>query len=418
MKYLDRLATLKRGNVPKESSIQHRIIYITPHCPNLTEDLKDKLLKLDEQKVLVDIGLTKIYDVHDYDPSIAATTSFMLYLRQLFYANLNQIDFYPVCIERFFKQILTHINAPILGLNQISIKFGYGDYSQGLNGSNSQNALYNPVEHGDYTILSISCSINPSILNDPKVDQCYICKCHKAKTIDHVSGLLGEKKHYCSVGGVLSEKDIFNNSLSLGQQIVSCKMNEKKKLSVHLDVIKRVPIQSQNEATLFGNTYILTSQAEYNVMDWDTAKRNKQLFYGLCHSLLQRMEVLITKTNIDISTNTVSEINRFYVLTPSTSGNALLLQSIASSDQVLPYNIDSSFENDITPSMSIIDAALSQIPCQEFNPFEYESGYHKLCEEYVSKVLQPHTPEKEIHVKKDAKRTMLTITSTGVIYTE
>lgn len=389
----------------------------------LTNGLKEKFTKLDEHKVLVDIGVVKLFDDHDLASNVHLNSSFALFVRQLFYANMVSIDAHPLCTERFFKQILCSILMPSYGTNQVSIKFGYSsEYNQSSNLSASQNILYNPVEHGDFTILSITCAVSPSILDVPTFYSSSACRCHKAKTIEKTEGLANKKRHYCSVNSLLSDRELVGPRVNIGQQSIVLNKShlEKKNLATHLSIMKRVPIQSQADATIFGNTFILTHGTEYDVMDWEAAKRNKQHFFGLCQSLLQKMEVLIAKSNLDIVTNTTSEINRFYVLTPSTNGNALLLQSIATADQIVPYNIDISLPNEmISSSLPVIDAALSQIPCQEFNPFECNSGYNSLCEEYISKIIQPtSTNVEDMNSKKKTKRTVLTITSKGVVYSE
>lgn len=402
--------------------MRHRVIYITPECPVLSDQLKEKLSKLDEIGVIVDILLLKLIDSNDIISSpLSNEVTLSLFARQLFYLNVQQIESYPLSIERFFKHCLNNIFSQLNGLSHISIKIGYDgqSLSQSTYSQSSNPGLYNPLEHGDLTILTIYCSITKSLLEYPTIKSGNICKCHKALTVEGSSGLVSKGKNYCTISGHLDEKELNGSVIKLGNHVMMTKMPKGKDLLNYLNVIKRVPIQTMTETTLFGPSYILTYKAEYSTMDWEQAKRNKQLFLGLCQYLLQRMEVLITKTNLNVTDGSIEGLMRYYVLMPSTSGNAILLQAIAVAEQVLPFDhLDT--ENEEVPGhiVSIIDAALSQVPCQNFNPFEFECGYHEMCDECVNNAYYVQTDNTPKEQKKSSnKRTILTITSSGVKYT-
>lgn len=400
--------------------MRHRVMYITPECPVLSDQLKEKLSKLDECGVIVDILLLKLIDSNDMISPLSNEVSLSLFARQLFYLNVQQIESHPITIERFFKHSLNDIFSQLNGLSHISIKIGYDGHSlsQSTYSQSSNPGLYNPLEHGDLTILTIYCSITKSLLEYPNMKSGNICKCHRAITVEESSGLVSKGKNYCTISGQLEDKELNGSVVKLGNHVVMSKMPKGKDLINYLNVIKRVPIQTMTETTLFGPSYILTYKAEYNTMDWEQAKRNKQLFLGLCQSLLQKMEVLITKTNINVADGSIEGLMRYYVLMPSTSGNAILLQAIAVSEQVLPFDhLNTESEEIPGHILSIIDAALSQVPCHNFNPFEFECGYHDMCEECVNNAQYVQTnnnPKDE--QKKPSKRTVLTITSSGVKY--
>jgi hypothetical protein len=111
-----------------------------------------------------------------------------------------------------------------------------------------------------------------------------------------------------------------------------------------------------------------------------------ELLYGMISTLDKQNEGLLTTTTYNFESMKFEPFLQYFLLVPSLTGECLLARSIAVREQLIAVTSEvlQQTKEISREALEVVSDALSSVDKVDFDPFEYQNGFHRIIREWVS----------------------------------
>ncbi|NXS87437.1 M1AP protein, partial [Erpornis zantholeuca] len=161
-----------------------------------------------------------------------------------------------------------------------------------------------------------------------------------------------------------------------------------------LRVLKALKSEGVCESVLYGLPFIIKPTSCWQ-LDWDELETNQQSFHALCHSLLKRKWMLLTRRepqNTGPNWNVV--VHPYYIIVPSADSATLLVKAVAVRELLLPSAFPALLAEHPERVRGPIESALNNLEVEvAYNPLHLKSNLYKYLKSSLYKPPHRQQPQ-------------------------